>query len=187
MVSQHVLQDFLKFENLLRPNKKAYVFPPRLHIQIVVQYWVSHGSSNTLHGGHASTKQAQSKPSKSFSVLFISLWPTVNLFVVFVTLFFFCSSANVQLQQTIVQTVADCLETCWAAQSCLTTADTININMLAHTQTVTVKHDGVRPFDLVWLLTAAFYTTGRKGECVSEREIKVISSPFKTPSSGLHY
>lgn len=80
---------------------------------------------------------------------------------------FFCSLAHVQLQQTVVQTVTDCLETCWT-ESCLTTADTIYINTLTHTQTVTVKHDEVRPFDLVWLLTAAFYT--RKNGCERERE-----------------
>lgn len=133
MVSQHVPQDFLKFENLPRPNKKAYVFPPLLHIQIVVQYWISHGSSNTLHGGHASTKQAQPKPSMSFlCFVYFTLAYSKSICCFCNTIFSFWSSTNVLLQQTVVQTVTECLETCWAVQSCLTTADTININTLPH-------------------------------------------------------
>lgn len=79
---------------------------------------------------------------------------------------FFPSPADVQLQQTAAQTVTDCLETCWTAHICLTTADTIYINTHTHKQTATVKHDQVRPTDLLWLLTAAFYTAGRNKECV---------------------
>lgn len=112
-------------------TKKLMFFPPPLHIQIVAQHKVSHGSSNTLHGGCASTEQAR------------CVGHTVNLFVLFFCLFFLLpplllltprSLAKVQMQQTVVQTVTDCLETMLGCpESCLTTADTININTLAHT------------------------------------------------------
>ncbi|AWP12904.1 Hypothetical protein SMAX5B_018414 [Scophthalmus maximus] len=75
---------------------------------------------------------------------------------------------DVQLQQTAVQTVTDCLETCWTARMRLTTADTVHKHTLTHKQTATVNCDEVCPFDLVCLPTAAFYTTDRNEECVSE-------------------
>lgn len=102
-------------------------------------------------------------------VVFISPWSTVNVVVVCVTFFFF-SPPDVQWQQTAVQTVTDCPETSWTAHICLTTADSVHKHTCTHKQTATVKHAEVRPFDPVWLLTAAFYTTHRHEEGVSGRQ-----------------
>lgn len=90
---------------------------------------------------------------------------TVNVVVVCAT-FFFLSPPDVQRQQTAAQTVTDCPGTSWTAHICLTTADSIHKHTHIHKQTATVKHTGVRPFELRWLLTAAFHTTDRHEEGV---------------------
>lgn len=92
------------------------------------------------------------------SFLFISPWSTVNLVVVCVTFFFFstrCPEAADRSPNSdrLSGNLPDCphlLDHC-----------RLHKHTNTHKQTATVKHAGVRSFDLMWLLTAAFFTTER--------------------------